>query len=220
MRGDGGVTTRATRLILWRHGHTEWNAERRVQGHRDVPLSALGRAQAAEAAPLLATLAPAAIVSSDLRRCLDTALELSKLTGLPVRQDPRLRERAYGEWEGFTMAEIARRWPESYARKNLGTDAAELGHGIERPGDVMKRVGEALREAAEANPGRTTVVVTHGGAARYGMFDLLGWPVEQLGAVVVLTNCHYTELRLDPVRGWMLHAHNAGWAEQGLAGYE
>ncbi len=219
MRGDGGVTTRATRLILWRHGHTEWNAERRVQGHRDVPLSALGRAQAAEAAPLLATLAPAAIVSSDLRRCLDTALELSKLTGLPVRQDPRLRERAYGEWEGFTMAEIARRWPESYARKNLGTDAAELGHGIERPGDVMKRVGEALREAAEAAPNATTVVVSHGGAIRYGIFELLGLPTELLGTMYALVNCHYSDLRHDPARGWVLYAHNVGPAE-GPPGYE
>jgi broad specificity phosphatase PhoE len=207
-----------TTLILWRHGTTEWNSERRVQGHTDVDLSGLGHTQAEQAAPLLAVRRPAAIISSDLRRALDTARPLAELTGLPVRRDRRLRERCYGEWEGLTMAEIAGRFPEAHARQRAGHH--DLGHGIEQPTDVMKRMGEVLREAAEANPGRTTVLVTHGGAARYGMFDLLGWPVEQLGSVVVLTNCHYTELRLDPVRGWMLHAHNAGWAEQGLAGYE
>lgn len=208
-----------SRLILWRHGHTEWNAERRVQGHSDIPLSALGHAQAAEAAPLLAAYAPDAIVSSDLRRCTETAAALASHTGLPVRRDPRLRERYYGEWEGLTMAEIAQRWPESYARKAAGADAADLGHGIERPSDVMKRVGEALREAAEANPRGTTVVVSHGGAIRYGIFELLGLPVDHLRAVYALVNCHFSELRFDPVRGWVLHSHNVGVAE-GPPGYE
>jgi probable phosphoglycerate mutase len=208
-----------TTLILWRHGHTEWNAERRVQGHSDPPLSTLGHAQAAEAAPLIATHAPDAIVSSDLRRCTETAAALASQTGLPVRRDPRLRERCYGEWEGLTMAEIAQRWPESYARRIAGADAADLGHGIERPADVMKRVSEALREAADANPGGTTVVVSHGGAIRYGIFELLGLPADCLRAVYALVNCHFSELRLDPARGWVLHSHNVGIAE-GPPGYE
>src|SRR5690606_18245837 len=101
-RFPAGERAMTSRLILWRHGHTEWNAERRVQGHSDVPLSALGHAQAAEAAPLLAAFAPDAIVSSDLRRCTETAAALARHTGLPVRRDPRLRERYYGEWEGLT----------------------------------------------------------------------------------------------------------------------
>lgn len=208
-----------TTLILWRHGHTEWNAERRVQGHSDTPLSALGHSQAAEGAPLIASHAPDAIVSSDLRRCTETAAALASLTGLPVRRDPRLRERYYGEWEGLTMAEIARRWPESYARRTAGADAADLGHGIERPADVMKRMGEALREVAEANPRGTTVVVSHGGATRYGMFDLLGLPADHLRAVYALVNCHFSVVRLDPARGWVLHSHNVGLAE-GPPGYE
>lgn len=208
-----------TRLILWRHGHTEWNGELRVQGHSDVPLSGLGRRQAAEAAPLLADLAPDLIVSSDLSRCTQTAAALAEHTGLPVTTDPRLRERAYGEWEGLTMAGIALRWPASYARKLAGADAADLGHGIERPADVMKRVGEALRELAEGHPDATVVVVSHGGAIRYGIFDLLGWPVEQLRTVYALVNCHYSDVRLDPGRGWVLRAHNVGVAE-GPPGYE
>jgi glucosyl-3-phosphoglycerate phosphatase len=208
-----------TTLILWRHGHTDWNSEQRVQGHTDTPLSELGRDQARGAAPLLAARAPGAIVSSDLQRCTGTAAALATLTDLPVRHDPRLRERYYGEWEGLTMAEIALRWPVSFARKAAGADAADLGHGIERPVDVMKRVGEALREIAAADPDRVTVVVTHGGSSRYGMFDLLGWPIDQLRSVHALINCHYTELRLDPSRGWLLHAHNLGVAS-GPPGYE
>lgn len=204
-------------LILWRHGTTEWNAEHRVQGHTDAPLSALGHTQAAQVAPQLAARSPVAIVSSDLSRATDTAMPLAQLTGLPVRRDPRLRERAYGDWEGLTMTEIAERFPAARARYRSGEH--DLGHGIEPPADVMKRVGEALREAVGAADGGTTVVVTHGGAARYGIFELLGWPAELLGTMGALANCHYTELRLDAARGWMLHAHNAGRAH-GPPGYE
>jgi broad specificity phosphatase PhoE len=206
-----------TTLILWRHGTTEFNAEHRIQGHINAPLSALGHTQAAQVAPLLAARSPAAIVSSDLSRTTDTALPLAQLTGLPVQRDPRLRERCYGDWEGLTGAEIAQRFPAAHARWRAGEH--DLGHRIEPPADVMKRMGEALREAAEAAEAETTVVVTHGGAARYGMFELLGWPVERLGSVEVLANCHYTELRLDSVRGWLLRGHNIGLA-RGAPGYE
>ncbi|MER7168943.1 histidine phosphatase family protein, partial [Micromonospora sp. NPDC000207] len=61
-----------TRLIVWRHGNTEWNAAGRVQGQTDVPLNDRGRDQARAAAPLLAALRPDAIVSSDLSRAADT----------------------------------------------------------------------------------------------------------------------------------------------------
>lgn len=208
-----------TTLILWRHGATEWNEQQRVQGHSDAALSARGRAEAEQAAPLLAARSPDAIVASDLSRATDTAAPLATRTGLPVRTDPRLRERCYGEWEGLTSAEIAHRFPGAAARRRAGEH--DLGHGIELPAEVRKRVGEALRELAEAaaEPGGTTVVVTHAGAARYGMFELLGWPDEQLGAVTVLANCHYTELRHDPVRGWTLVGHNLGPVD-GTPGYE
>lgn len=206
-----------TTLILWRHGITEWNAERRVQGQTDTPLSGIGRTQAAVAAQMLAARKPDALVSSDLARCTGTAAPLAELTGLVVQLDRRLRERHYGEWQGLTMGEVADRFPEAYARQRGGSH--DLGHGIEPPTDVAKRVGEALREITDATPGGTTVVVTHGGAARYGVFDLLDWPQSRLGGMAVLSNCHYTELSFDPVRGWMLRAHNVG-AMEGAPGYE
>lgn len=206
-----------TTLILWRHGHTEWNEQHRIQGHSDPPLSALGHTQAARVAPWLAARSPVAIISSDLSRAADTAQPLVELTGLQVRKDPRLRERRFGDWEGLTLTEIATRFPEARARQRAGRH--DLGHGIEAPAEVMKRVGAALREAAGEAEDGTTVVVTHSGAARYGVFELLGWPTDQLGTMVALGNCHYTELRLDAHRGWTLHAHNIGRGQL-TPGYE
>jgi probable phosphoglycerate mutase len=201
-----------TRLIIWRHGNTDWNASDRVQGHADVPLNDLGRQQAAAAAPLLAALHPDAIVSSDLRRAADTAAALAALTGLPVRTDPRLRERYYGHWQGLTIAEVAERYPVEYARWRAGEQAP--GCEIESLDDVGKRVGEALQDAADLVPGGTVVVATHGGAARQSCGQLLGWGPEILRSVGPLQNCHWTELRHDPVRGWQLRAHNVGVTTQ------
>ena len=104
-----------TRLIIWRHGNTDWNAGDRVQGQSDSPLNARGRDQAAAAAPLLAALRPDAIVSSDLSRAADTAGALAAVTGLPVSFDARLRERHFGIWQGLTLDEIAERYPTEYA---------------------------------------------------------------------------------------------------------
>jgi len=196
------------RLIVWRHGNTDWNAGHRVQGQTDTPLNDLGRRQAAEAAPLLAALRPDAIVTSDLSRAADTAAALAALTGLPVHTEPRLRERAYGLWQGLTMSEVAERFPAEHARWRAGEQSP--GCEIETLDDLAKRVGEALQEAAEAAPDGTVVVATHGGAARQGCGHLLGWPVPLLRTVGPLQNCHWTELRHEPVIGWRLHAHNVG----------
>lgn len=197
-----------TRLIVWRHGNTDWNAANRVQGQLDVPLNDLGREQAAAAAPLLAALRPDALVASDLRRAVETAEALAALTGLPIRTDVRLRERYYGLWQGLTMAEIRERYPAEHARWRVGEP--DPGCEVESLDDLGKRVGAALQDAADAVPGGTIVVATHGGGARQGCGYLLGWGPEMLATVRSLQNCHWTELRHDDVRGWQLVAHNAG----------
>lgn len=135
-----------SRLIVWRHGETAWNAARRVQGHADVELSQTGRDQAVAAAERLAGLNPVAIVASDLVRAVDTAAALSAVTGLPVRRDPRLRERYYGPWQGRSLSEIAERWPAEYARWRGGEPV--LGLGIETLDDLAKRVAAAFADAA------------------------------------------------------------------------
>ena len=201
-----------TRLIVWRHGNTDWNAANRVQGQTDVALNDLGREQAALAAPLLAALRPDAIVASDLQRAMDTAAALAALTGLPVRTDPRLRERYYGLWQGLTMTEVAERFPAEHARWRAGQP--DPGCQVESLDDMGKRVGGALQDAADAVPGGTIVVATHGGGARQGCGHLLGWDSAVLRTVGSLQNCHWTELRHDDVRGWQLRAHNVGLVTQ------
>ena len=103
------------RLVLWRHGQTAWNAERRFQGQSDIPLDEAGQAQAERAARLLAGLRPDLIVSSDLIRATGTAAPLARLTGLDVILDKDLRERHGGGWEGLTDAEIRARYPAEHA---------------------------------------------------------------------------------------------------------
>jgi glucosyl-3-phosphoglycerate phosphatase len=199
-------TTGVTRLILWRHGQTTWNAIHRVQGQLDAELSELGIAQAAEAAPRLLARRPDVLVASDLSRAADTIAPLAALTGLPVTYDQRLRERHYGQWQGLQMAEIAQRWPEAHARWRAGEPVPELG--LEGVDDLGKRTAEALAEIAQAAPGSTIVVATHGGAARHGASALLGWPESAARTLGPLRNCHHTELMLDSVRGWQLMGHN------------
>lgn len=197
-----------TRLLLWRHGQTEWNADSRVQGQTDVGLSPAGIEQARSMAGRLAGFPPDLIVSSDLSRAADTAAALAALTGLDVVLDPRLRERHFGQWQGLRLTEIAERWPAEYALWRAGQ--AVPGLGVETTDDLAKRVSAALQDVAERVTGGTAVVAMHGAAARHGCAALLGWPDEVTRTLGALANCHWTELRFDAVRGWQLWAHNAG----------
>ncbi|MGH3968015.1 MAG: glucosyl-3-phosphoglycerate phosphatase, partial [Mycobacterium sp.] len=95
---------RARRLVMLRHGQTDFNLGSRMQGQLDTELTELGRAQAVGAAEVLAKRQPLLIVSSDLRRAEDTAVVLGDRTGLPVRVDARLRETHLGDWQGMTHA--------------------------------------------------------------------------------------------------------------------
>lgn len=197
-----------SRLIVWRHGNTDWNAGHRVQGQTDVPLNAVGRQQAVDAAELLIKIRPDVIVSSDLHRAADTAAALAALTGLSVGYDKRLRERFFGAWQGLTMTEVADLHPEEFARWTAGE---EVGGDVETLYDLGARVSAALEAAAALSPpGGTVVVATHGAAARQGIGHLLGWPLEQLRTLRALQNCHWVELTHDKQRGWQVAAYNVG----------
>jgi glucosyl-3-phosphoglycerate phosphatase len=198
-----------TRLIVWRHGNTDWNATGRVQGQTDVPLNDLGVSQAAAAAALLVRFKPDILVSSDLVRAADTAATLAAVGNLSVSFDSRLRERHFGEWQGSTMDEVAVARPEEYARWKAGETF--IGGGVETLDDLGKRVAEGFTAAAELAPaGGTVVVATHGAAARQGVGHLLGWPAEPLRTLRALQNCHWAELSHEPDRGWQLAAYNVG----------
>jgi len=197
-----------TRLYIWRHGRTLWNAERRIQGQTDVELDETGHTQAAAAAAHLARHQPDAIVSSDLRRAVQTAEYLADRTGLPIQLDPRLRERHFGEWQGLTDAELAERYPEAHARWRLG-QRNDVELGMESMEDLAKRAIAAFLDAAEALPGGTTVITAHGGTAKYGVAALLGWPDGISRTLGPLANCHWIELRDTPNRGWQLWSYNS-----------
>jgi glucosyl-3-phosphoglycerate phosphatase len=197
-----------TRLLLWRHGQTAWNAGRRVQGQTDTELSDVGRGQAEAAARRLAELHPDLIVSSDLRRAADTAAALAAITGLDVEYDSRLRERHHGIWEGLTDVEIAERWPEENECWRSGLPVRGLG--VEDLDEVGKRVVSALQDVVSRAPGSTIVVASHGAAIRRSAPALLGWPEPVIRTLGAISNCHWADLRLDPERGWQLRAYNAG----------
>jgi probable phosphoglycerate mutase len=195
-------------VVLWRHGQTRWNLEDRFQGHTDVELDEIGRDQADRAARLLAALRPHSIVTSDLKRARDTAAALAGLTGLPLKQDDRLRETYGGTWQGLTVGEIRALDADAHALWRSGADVP--AGGAETRSDVAARVAPAILQALEPVPaGETLVVVTHGGSARAAIGSLLDLPLDRWAVVGGLSNCCWSVLEeQDP--GWRLVEHNAG----------
>jgi probable phosphoglycerate mutase len=195
-------------VVLWRHGQTRWNLEDRFQGHTDVELDETGFDQAQRSARLLAALTPHSIVSSDLRRARDTAAVLARVSGLAVKEDPRLRETYGGTWQGLTVTEIRALDADAYALWRAGADVP--AGGAESRSDVAARVTPAIIEALDEVPaGETLVVVTHGGSARAAIGSLLELPMDRWAAVGGLSNCCWSVLEEFGV-GWRLVEHNAG----------
>jgi len=151
-----------TRILLARHGETDWNRVGRWQGHADPPLNDAGRGQAAELAERLAGDGIAAIYSSDLRRASQTAHVVADRLGLAVVEEAGLREIDVGSWSGLTRAEVEQRFPEGYARWLRG----DIGHDGETREELSERVVGAVERIAAAHPGDTILAVTHGGAIR------------------------------------------------------
>jgi len=152
----------ATRVFALRHGQTAWNASQRIQGHTDVPLDDTGRWQAARLAQALAGEGIAAIYSSDLQRAHATALALGAVTGVVVNTDPRLRERAFGRFEGASFVEIEARWPDDAARWRRREPGFAPGGGEPLAAFYARSVAEVSRLAA-LHPGQAIAVVAHGG---------------------------------------------------------
>lgn len=164
----------ASRVILWRHGETAWNAQGRYQGQADVPLNERGLEQAAAAAVRIAGLRPDRIVSSDLGRAATTARELARCTGLTVELEPRLQEINVGDWVGLTNDEVFAAHPEFAAALRAGRDAQRSASG-ETGAQAGARVAEALLDIAEGTPdGQMVVAVGHGFALRVATVFLLG----------------------------------------------
>jgi probable phosphoglycerate mutase len=180
------------RLVLLRHGRTEWNHVGRAQGHADVPLDAVGRAQAAAVAPLVAALAPSRLWSSDLARAAETAAPVAEACGLTVEEDKRLREFSVGERQGLTWSESVDRFPWVASAGGLGQRLAGVP-GAESDDDVRARIVPAVEECAAAlAPGETGIVVSHGAAIKIALGGLLGWDDRVVHSLSVLGNCQWT----------------------------
>ncbi len=152
----------STRLCIVRHGETAWNAEHRVQGQLDVPLNAIGEAQALAVSKVLTQESFDAIYSSDLSRARQTAAPTAGFFAIKVILEKDLRERHYGIFERLTYAEVKQKFPEDYAR----FEAREPDYDF-RTGESLSAFSERsisiISRIAKENEGRKVLVFTHGG---------------------------------------------------------
>jgi 2,3-bisphosphoglycerate-dependent phosphoglycerate mutase/probable phosphoglycerate mutase len=194
------------RLVLWRHGETDYNAAGRMQGHLDSALTEVGWNQARFAVPALARFEPDLVIASDLRRATDTATVLTEAIGVPLRIDKRLRETHLGDWQGLTGAEVDAGWPGE--RDRWRVDATWAPPGGESRVEVAERAAEVVNDLL-SEPVQTVLLAAHGGlitalTARLLSLPVVAWP--QLGGI---HNCHWVELARR-AQAWRLHAYNAG----------
>jgi probable phosphoglycerate mutase len=152
-------------VFLFRHGETDWNREGRLQGQTDVPLNALGLAQAETLARKLAPYGLEAVLSSDLRRAATTGRIVAEALGIPLFFEPLLRETTVGEAEGLLWAEARARFGEALTERWFTDDDAAFPGG-ETGGQTRARGLAALRRFAAAEPWRRIGVSTHGAMIR------------------------------------------------------
>jgi broad specificity phosphatase PhoE len=185
-----------TRLLLVRHGETDWNAEHRWQGHTDTPLSQLGRRQAELLNQRLAAEPFVAAYASDLSRAWDTATIALTSRDVRLTARPDLREIHLGEWQGLTGPEIEHRWPGELARYYASGDTRPPGGETRQ--ELRERIASAMQEIAAAHPGGQVLVVSHGGALRGVGCWALDAPTSSAWRFEV-DNCAISilELRLD-----------------------
>lgn len=197
-----------SRLVLWRHGETDYNAGRRMQGHLDSVLTPVGRAQARRAAPVLAAFEPQLLLTSDLRRAADTAAELATAVGLAPASDPRLRETHLGQWQGLSHDEVDQTWPG--ARLAWRRDPLWAPPGGESRVEVAARA-RALVSELDAGAAERVVLCTHGGLIASLVASLLLLPLANWPALGGIGNCCWSVLeRPSPDSLWRLVAYNAG----------
>lgn len=180
-----------TRIILIRHGETDWNAENRYQGQMDPSLNERGIAQARGLAEGLRGLGIQVLYSSPLRRALQTAQIIAQALGIPLHTDPRLKEIRQGEWEGLLRSEIAARYPELF-RRWLAEPWVATPPGGESLAQVRDRVLAAVAEIASRHQGERVGVVTH----------LIP---------IYIIKAHYQGLTFETLRG--LDFPNGSWEE-------
>jgi probable phosphoglycerate mutase len=195
-----------TRLCIVRHGETAWNAEHRVQGQLDVPLNAIGLAQAAAAAKVLSREKFDVIYSSDLSRARQTAQPAATLLSMQILLDKDLRERHYGIFERLTYAEVKTRYPEDYARFEAREPdyAFQTGESLK---DFSARSIAVISKIAKEHEGQSILVFTHGGVLDKLYRFVTGLPLSahrEFG----IPNAGLNRIDLTPA-GWQIRS----WAD-------
>jgi probable phosphoglycerate mutase len=167
----------ATRIILIRHGETDWNVEGRIQGHLPVPLNERGLAQAEAVAARLGEVPFSALYSSDLLRTRQTADAIARVSGHRIRTDTRLREWDLGILSGLMRTVAEEVHPEAFGivRNRIVVDPIPGGESIQARFD---RVTEAVQDIAAAHPAETVVAVSHGGPIGDCYRRAVGAPLE------------------------------------------
>ncbi|MBA8956056.1 histidine phosphatase family protein [Actinomadura namibiensis] len=185
-----------TRLVLVRHGETEWHAENRYAGVTDVALTPRGLEQAGLLAGWAQQAGLSALWSSDLTRARLTAAFSAEATGLPLRVDPRLRELDFGRAEGLTRAEMRERFPDALAAFH---DDPVSGHlpGGEDPQAAADRFTACLDDIVTRHPDGRVMVVAHTTAIRLVLCRYLSLPLRDYRRVFPsVRNCALTEIEL------------------------
>lgn len=192
-------------LFLVRHGETEWNLAGRAQGHTDIPLSDVGRAQAQCLRHAFEGIRVDLVLSSDLIRSYATSQAIADATGAPVEKTPDLRERCFGDWEGMNY-EIVNRQLDEQAHA-MGTTSLEVAPpNGESYADVWKRL-DPVMERLETLGKQNWVISSHGGALSVLLSRLMRGSVETARSFR-LRNTSVSELRRRPDGYWALERLN------------
>lgn len=194
------------KLILVRHGETDWNAAQRFQGHSDVPLNMKGQQQAAAIAQRLAGEEIHTIYTSDLRRAMDSAEAIAEHHAAEIIAESRLREGDFGQWEGLTYAEIEARDPEAVAawHADLLNFAPPDG---ETPLQMANRIASFLEEIKVRHADETLLLVAHGGSLQILICKLLDIPIGKFWQFS-LSHCSYSSISFFE-HGAIIHVLNS-----------
>ncbi|MDB5801025.1 MAG: Phosphoglycerate mutase [Rhodocyclales bacterium] len=159
-----------------RHGETDWNVERRLQGHEDIPLNATGVLQARALAAALSAARFDAIYSSDLTRALHTAEQVGTRLGVPVTVLPAIRERNFGVFQGLTRHEAELRFPEMQA-KVTSREPDFIPPEGESLRQCFERIARVLDSLADSHDGQTILLIAHGGVLDAARRFVTGMPL-------------------------------------------
>ncbi|MBP2660547.1 MAG: Phosphoglycerate mutase [Firmicutes bacterium] len=195
-----------TKVILVRHGQTQWNLEMKYQGHCDVALTEEGIRQANLAANSLAEESISAVYASDLCRAFTTAECIAKKHQLQVKTIPEFREINFGKWEGLTYAAINNQWSDLMTKLLTHPDEIEIPEG-ETFRAVKERSTIALTKLVEKHPDQTIVVVSHGGTIRTILCAVLNihlnylWNIKQDNTAINILEYYDNQVLVSLVNG-------------------